>query len=216
MNRSQMIHDLNKQYVEHALGETTLLHDDKLIEPTLAALNVRRNDGPGQAGQPAYVVLGPNGDPISAAISETALGDGLTVREIASTITANREAMLADHAELVRLAQSGTGGGSAPELQYRPGRPLADRMVDFTDLTPDEQQAAREALAVQREAQQRLNQIIANARRRREAKAKAETAERERRAAQMQRLGQKRPVIRPHFTAPSIEDAKPDAYEPEF
>ena len=40
--------------------------------------------------------------------------------------------------------------------------------------------------------------------------------ERKRRAAQMQRLGPKRPIIRPHLTAPSIEDAKPDAYEPEF
>ena len=71
MNRTQMVYDLNKQYLQHALGETTLLHDDKLIEPTLAALNVRRNDDPGEAGQPAYVVLDPNGDPISAAISET-------------------------------------------------------------------------------------------------------------------------------------------------
>lgn len=212
MNRTQMVYDLNKQYLQHALGETTLLHDDKLIEPTLAALNVRRNDDPGEAGQPAYVVLDPNGDPISAAISETSLGDGLTVREITSTIIANREAMLADHAELVRLAQNGTGGGHVPELQYRPGRGLADRMVDFADLTPDEQQAAREAVAVQRRAQQRVNQIIVTARRRRE----AEVKERKRRAAQMQRLGPKRPIIRPHLTAPSIEDAKPDAYEPEF
>ncbi|NLB46186.1 MAG: hypothetical protein GX814_00245, partial [Microbacteriaceae bacterium] len=83
------------------------------------------------------------------------------------------------------------------------------------DLTPDEQQAAREALAAQRQAQQRLNQIVMTARRR-EAKAKAEKAERKRRAAQMQRLGQKRPVILPHLTAPSIDDAKPDTYEPEF
>lgn len=212
MNRTQMVYDLNKQYLQHALGETTLLHDEKLIEPTLAALNVRRNDDPGEAGQPAYVVLGPNGDPISAAIAEDDLGDRLTVREITSTITANREAMLADHAELVRLAQSNTDGGHAPELHYRPGRPLADRMMDFTDLTTDEQQAAREAVAVQRRAQQRVNQIIVTARHRREAEAK----ERKRRAAQMQRLGQKRPIIRPHLTAPSIEDVKPDAYEPEF
>lgn len=176
MNRSQMIRDLTKEYVENVLGETKLLHDEALVEPTLAALRVRRDDDPGEAGHPAYVVLGPNDDPISAAVTEPTLADGLTAREITATITANRETMLADHADLMKLARNHTDGGHAPELQYRPGRGLADRLPDLDGLRDDEEQAIRDAAAEEQEARMKIAAIIRHAKRRQDEERKRQSS----------------------------------------
>lgn len=49
MNRQTIIKTLSTRYVQNVLGEMTLLHDEKLIEPTLAALYVHRNECSGKA-----------------------------------------------------------------------------------------------------------------------------------------------------------------------
>ena len=133
MNTNQTIRDLTIAYIENALAEVALLHDEKLIGPTLEKFHIERNHArfhgftpkPGRfnprAGlkpRPVYTVTDANGTPLGESIHEGDLGTRFAEAVIKQQISANLEAMLADHADLVALYRAGDGG-AAPSLRYR-------------------------------------------------------------------------------------------------
>lgn len=129
--------DLTIAYIENALAEVALLHDEKLIEPTLEKFHIECHHvrfhglAPKQSRfmfkpRPVYTVTDGNGTPLGESIHEGDLGTRYAEHVIEQQIAANLEAMLTDHADLVTLHRAGDGG-AAPSLRYRPASSLGER-----------------------------------------------------------------------------------------
>lgn len=133
--------DLTVAYIENALSEVAMLHDVKLIEPTLEKFHIERhyarlfgftpkqsrfNPRAGFNPRPVYTVTDGNGTPLGESIHEGDLGTRYAEAVIKQQIAANLEAMLTDHADLVTLHSAGDGG-AMPSLRYRPASSLRER-----------------------------------------------------------------------------------------
>lgn len=141
MNTNQTIRDLTIAYIENALTEVALLHDEELIQPMLEKFHIERhyarfhgftpksskfNPRAGLKPRAVYTVTDGNGTPLGESIHEGDLGTRYAEHVIELQIAANLEAMLADHADLVALHRAGDGG-AAPSFRYRPASSLAER-----------------------------------------------------------------------------------------
>ena len=141
MDANQTIRDLTIAYIENALTEVALLHDEELIEPMLEKFHIERhyarfhgfapkpgkfNPRAGLKPRPVYTVTDANGTPLGDPIHEGDLGAWYAEAVIERQIAANLEAMLADHADLVALHRAGDGG-AAPSFRYKPASSLAQR-----------------------------------------------------------------------------------------
>lgn len=141
MDANQTIRDLTIAYIENALTEVALLHDEELLQPMLEKFHIERhyarfhgfapkpgkfNPRAGLKPRPVYTVTDANGTPLGDPIHEGDLGAWYAEAVIERQIAANLEAMLADHADLVALHRAGDGG-TAPSFRYKPASSLAQR-----------------------------------------------------------------------------------------
>lgn len=141
MDANQTIRDLTIAYIENALTEVALLHDEELIQPMLEKFHIERhyarfhgfapkpgklNPRAGLKPRPVYTVTDANGTPLGDPIHEGDLGARYAEALIMQQIAANLAAMLADHADLVALHRAGDGG-AAPSFRYKPASSLAER-----------------------------------------------------------------------------------------
>lgn len=192
MNTNQTIRDLTIAYIENALAEVALLHDEKLIGPTLEKFHIERNHArfhgftpkPGRfnprAGlkpRPVYTVTDANGTPLGESIHEGDLGTRFAEAVIKQQISANLEAMLADHADLVALYRAGDGG-AAPSLRYRPASSLAERTDTEATLERQKTILRTEIDQLREQHQTEQAQIRANVRNRQKTENALEEAKR--------------------------------------
>lgn len=192
MNTNQTIRDLTIAYIENALAEVALLHDEKLIGPTLEKFHIERNHArfhgftpkPGRfnprAGlkpRPVYTVTDANGTPLGESIHEGDLGTRFAEAVIKQQISANLEAMLADHADLVALYRAGDGG-AAPSLRYRPASSLAERTDTEAPLERQKTILRTEIDQLREQHQTEQAQIRANVRNRQKTENALEEAKR--------------------------------------
>lgn len=141
MNTNQTIRDLTIVYIENALTEVSLLHDEELIQPTLEKFHIERhyarlhgfapkpgkfNPRAGLKPRPVYTVTDGNGTPLGDSIHEGDLGTQYAEAVIKQQIVANLAVMLTDHADLIALYRAGDGGAS-PSFRYKPASALAQR-----------------------------------------------------------------------------------------
>ena len=177
MNTDQTIRDLTIAYIENALAEVALLHDEELIQPMLEKFHIERhyarfhgftpksskfNPRAGLKPRPVYTVTDGNGTPLGDPIHEGDLGARYAEAVIKQQIAANLAAMLADHADLVALHRAGDGG-AAPSFRYKPASALAGRAD--TEATLERQKTIlrtqiEELHDEQQVKQQRLNGIL--------------------------------------------------------
>lgn len=192
MDANQTIRDLTIAYIENALTEVALLHDEELIQPMLEKFHIERhyarfhgfapkpgkfNPRAGLKPRPVYTVTDANGTPLGDPIHEGDLGARYAEALIMQQIAANLAAMLADHADLVALHRAGDGG-AAPSFRYKPASSLAERTD--TEATLEQQKTILRTQIEklhdeQQVKQQRLNAICSQIE---EAEAKLDAATR--------------------------------------
>ena len=192
MNTNQTIRDLTIAYIENALAEVALLHDEKLIGPTLEKFHIERhharfhgftpkpgrfNPRAGLKPRPVYTVTDANGTPLGESIHEGDLGTRFAEAVIKQQISANLEAMLADHADLVALYRAGDGG-AAPSLRYRPASSLAERTDTEATLERQKTILRTEIDQLREQHQTEQAQIRANVRNRQKTENALEEAKR--------------------------------------